>query len=195
MNRRAWNARGPRLMQWLALVGVTFLNSGCVLTHPMTYIQNGFKVGPNHAEPSAPVAAEWIEANNPKVENRHLREWWQVFQDPILNSLIDTAYDQNLTLRVAGARILEARAQQAIAVGNLFPQTQQLTGQYGRNALSQNVANNPTVLTASIPGGTAATNFYSQWNAGFNLSWELDFWGRYRRSVESANANVDVAVA
>jgi NodT family efflux transporter outer membrane factor (OMF) lipoprotein len=80
--------------------------------------------------------------------------------------------------------VLEARAQQAIAVGNLFPQTQQATGDYTRYAVSTEVANRSNVTS----------RFYSQWDYGFNLSWELDFWGRFRRAVEAANASLDVSV-
>ena len=79
----------------------------------MEWIQNGFKVGPNYRKPPAPVADEWIEAKNPDVQNRHLQDWWVVFNDPTLNALIDQAYDQNLTLRVLGNRVLQARAQRA----------------------------------------------------------------------------------
>ena len=56
--------------------------------------------------------------------------WWRTFHDPVLDSLVQTAYRQNLTLRVAGLRILEARAQRAIAAGELFPQSQQAFGDY-----------------------------------------------------------------
>jgi NodT family efflux transporter outer membrane factor (OMF) lipoprotein len=151
------------------------------------------------------VAPEWIDANDKHVESRQLEygDWWSVFNDPALSSVINTAYDQNLNLRAVGARVLEARAQQSIAVGNLFPQTQQMTGEYSRVALSRNAANNPTAvlpLLASLPGGSsissreAPTNWYSNWAAGFNLSWELDLWGRLRRNIESANANLDASV-
>src|SRR5207253_1229111 len=88
-----------------------------------------------------------------------------------------------------------ARAQRGIAVGSLFPQTQQATGQYSHINLSQNTFNNPAFLdqlAAAAPAGIG--NFYSEWTAGFNLSWELDFWGRFRRTVESANANLDASV-
>jgi NodT family efflux transporter outer membrane factor (OMF) lipoprotein len=185
-------------------VGTVLLNGGCVTTGPVDWIQNGFKVGPNYGRPPAPVAPEWIEAKDPKVESRHViyGDWWQVFQDPTLNSLINTAYDQNLSLRIAGTRVLEARAQQAIAAGNIFPQTQQATGEYSRIGLSRNAANNPSFLgnpispstLATIPASAQPTNWYSNWAAGFNLSWELDFWGRFRRAVESANANLDASV-
>jgi NodT family efflux transporter outer membrane factor (OMF) lipoprotein len=161
----------------------------------MDWIRNGLKVGPNYYRPPAPVADQWIEANDPNVQNRHLQDWWGVFNDPALSSLIDTAYDQNLTLRVVGTRVLQARAQQAIAVGNIFSQTQQMEGQYSRVGLSHNTFNNPSALT---PGGGFSPplvgNFFSDWLVGFNLSWELDFWGRFRRAIESANASLDASV-
>src|SRR5262249_30345947 len=125
----------PGMLRWV-LVGAILLNNGCVTTGPLEYFRNGFKVGPNYARPPAPLAEDWIEANDPNVRNRHLQDWWSVFDDPTLNSLIGTAYEQNLNLRIAGTRVLQARAQQAIAVGNIFPQTQQATGQYTRVNLS-----------------------------------------------------------
>jgi NodT family efflux transporter outer membrane factor (OMF) lipoprotein len=176
------------------------LIGGCITTGPLDYIRNGFKVGPNYSRPPAPVAEQWIEAKDPNVQNRNLQDWWSVFNDPKLNSLIDTAYDENLTLRIVGTRVLQARAQQAIAAGNIFPQTQQAIGQYSRVNLSHNAFNNPSAIAGalpssiSIPPGSPFGNFYSDWTGGFNLSWELDFWGRLRRVIESSNANLDSSV-
>jgi NodT family efflux transporter outer membrane factor (OMF) lipoprotein len=192
-------------LRWVALAwlaGVVLLNTGCVGTGPLEYIRNGFKVGPNYAKPPAPVSDQWIEANNPNVQNRQLQDWWRVFDDSTLNSLIDTAYGQNLTLRVVGMRVLQARAQQAIAVGNIYPQTQQATGQYSHVGLSRTAANNPAFIgdfvspsqLASIPQFAQPTNWYSSWSGGFNLNWELDFWGHLRRAIESADASLDSSV-
>ncbi len=180
------------------VVGALLLTSGCVTTGPLDYIRNGWKVGPNYLRPPAPVAPEWIQAKDPNVQNRHLQDWWQVFDDPTLATLIHTAYEQNPALRVAGARVLEARAQQAIAVGSIFPQTQQALGQYSHVNLSHNAFNNPSAIASvakvAIPPGTPFGNFFSDWTAGFNLSWELDFWGRFRRNIESTNASLDASV-
>jgi NodT family efflux transporter outer membrane factor (OMF) lipoprotein len=192
-----------RGLLWTSIVALVLLTSGCITTGPLDWVRNGFKVGPNYCRPPAPVAQEWIEATNPRVENRHLQDWWVVFQDDTLNRLIGTAYDQNLTLRAAGTRILEARAQQAIAVGNIFPQTQEATASYSRVRLSPNMANNPAALSpvlannpaaSLIPNSEVPTNSFSAWTTGFNLSWELDFWGRFRRAIETANANLDGSV-
>ena len=193
--------RGPGMMRSLGTAGcvvAVLLTSGCVTTGPLEWIQNGLKVGPNYCRPPAPLAPEWIEANDAKVQSRQLQDWWGVFGDPTLNALIETAYDQNLTLRVVGTRVLQARAQQAIAVGTLFPQTQQATGSYSRVNLSHNAFNNPSAFASTspfpTPPGAPIGNFYSDWTAGFNLSWELDFWGRFRRAIESSNANLDSSV-
>src|SRR5262249_16311731 len=139
-------------------------------------------------------------SGNANVRSHHLpyAEWWNVFGDARLNSLIETAYDQNLTLRAVGTRVLQARAQQAIAVGSIFPQTQQATGSYTPVNLSRNAPNNPDAVSGAMPSSTPRSplvgNFFSEWTAGFNLSWELDFWGRFRRAIEAANASLDSSV-
>src|SRR5205085_4163195 len=182
----ARRAPRPRRLMLAGLVGAALLSGGCLTTGPLDWVRNGFKVGPNYCRPPAPVASEWIQAKDANVQGRHLQDWWAVFRDPTLDALIDTAYAQNLSLRVAAARVLQARAPQAIAAGNLFPQTQQATGQYSRVNLSHNTFNNPsafsTLSPAPIPPGVPIGNFYSDWTAGFNLSWELDLWGRLRRA-------------
>jgi NodT family efflux transporter outer membrane factor (OMF) lipoprotein len=200
------NARAGR-RHWIclaSLAAVLLCNTGCIATGPLEYIRNGFKVGPNYSRPPAPVAAEWIQANDANVQNRQLQDWWSVFEDPMLNALIETSYNQNLTLRAVGMRVLQSRAQLAIAAGNLFPQTQQATGSYSRAGLSRNAANNPANLNPlfatlgsginAIPASAIPVNFFSDWQAGLNMSWELDFWGRFRRAVESANANLDSSI-
>jgi hypothetical protein len=151
--------RGPASVRSFARAGcvaVALLTSGCVVTGPLEWVENGFKVGPNYGRPPAPVADGWIEANDPKVQSRQLQDWWTVFNDPALNSLVETAFEENLTLRAAGTRILQARAQQAIAAGNIFPQTQQATGQYSRVGVSHTTANNPAFLSDFIPASSLA---------------------------------------
>ena len=139
-----------RASRWQCLLA-TLLAFACLASAGCTslreYWQNGCKVGPNYCRPPAPVADEWIEAKDTNVQHRQVDDWWNVFQDPTLNSLIDTAYNQNLTLRVLGTRVLQARAQQAIAVGSIFPQMQQAEGQYSRVGLSHNTFNNPSAFS------------------------------------------------
>jgi NodT family efflux transporter outer membrane factor (OMF) lipoprotein len=173
---KPWASRLRRGLGAAALAGAVLANGGCVTTGFLDYVENGFKVGPNYCRPPAPVAPEWIEAKDPRTQGPPPRDgdWWEVFQDPLLNSLIGRAYQQNPSLRSVGTRVLQARALQAIAVGDVFPQVQNLTGLY--------------------PVGTIAAHPAHLDFTGFNLSWELDFWGKYRRQVESANAALDASV-
>lgn len=187
-----------RFLAIACVVAAIATATGCGVTGPREWLRNGFKVGPEYCPAPAPVADAWIGADDPHVQNRHLRDWWTVFQDPTLNGLVERAYAQNLSLRVLGARVLEARAQRAIAAGSLFPQQQQTTGNYSRINISENTFNNPSVFKTlspfPLPPGTRISNFYSDWSAGFNLSWEADFWGRFRRNIESADARLDASV-
>jgi outer membrane protein TolC len=159
----------------------TFLVSGCSLHE---WVDNGFKVGPNYCKPPAPVASEWIDYLDPRVKSEEpdLTEWWHVFKDPALDALIETAYRQNISLREAGARILEARAQRGIAVGEIFPQSQQAFANYQHIGLSRNVA---IVFPKS---------WFNHVDVGFTDSWELDFWGRFRRAIEAADRELDASV-
>ncbi|HVS35850.1 MAG TPA: efflux transporter outer membrane subunit [Gemmataceae bacterium] len=175
-----------------SLLTASLLTCGC--TGVQQYIHNGFKVGPNFSPPPAPLAPHWIEAGDERVrqDSDDVSQWWKVFNDPVLDDLICNAYRQNLTLREAGFRILQARAQLAIARGELFPQSQTMTAGYSRNAFSIENANTqiPTP-TGPVP----LRQFFSQWDYGFNLSWELDFWGRIRRAIEANADDLSASVA
>lgn len=151
----------------LAVAGVLLI-SGCAL------------VGPDFKKPEAPLAESWIDNESAQVQHQgeDLSDWWQAFNDPVLDNLIKRAYQQNLTLQIAGLRVLEARAQLGLASGNLYPQTQQATADYSKTQLSRNSPN----LTPGIDRN------YDQASIGFDAAWELDFWGRFRRGVESADA-------
>jgi NodT family efflux transporter outer membrane factor (OMF) lipoprotein len=190
----------PHFVTGIAIFITAFvLAPGC--TSLREYIDNGFKVGPAYEKPPAPVAKDWIDVNDKRVRTASddLSKWWTVFHDPILNSLICEAYQQNLSLRVAGMRVLESRAQLAIDTGNLLPQTQAANGDFKWNGLSKATADN--FLQFGVPpGGLPGVSFpifkrwYGEWDFGFNLSWELDFWGRFRRAVEADSASLDASV-
>mgnify|MGYP005837793165 FL=1 len=156
---------------------------GC-LTSPRQWVIQGFKVGPEHRPPAAPTAKRWIDAQTSAVDDGDSIRgtWWTVFNDPVLDALIDTASQQNLNLREAGARILQARSRLAIARGSLFPQTQQMFGSMTRTQMSQT-----TAKPVKVP-------FYDDWMTGFNASWELDFWGRFQRGVEASKADLGAAI-
>jgi NodT family efflux transporter outer membrane factor (OMF) lipoprotein len=157
------------------------LVSGCGLSQ---WVDNGFKVGPNGGCPQAAIAEDWIDGEDTHI-NTHLPEfpdWWAVFDDPILNDLVQMAYEQNPSLREAGWRVMQARARRAIAAGNLFPQSQQGFGAYERIQNSENLAVPPPLRA------------FDDWSTGLSLSWELDVWGRFRRSITSADADLRASV-
>jgi NodT family efflux transporter outer membrane factor (OMF) lipoprotein len=168
---------------------------GC--TDLRQYLRNGFEVGPNYARPPVPLEQDWVDAADVRVrhETDDLSAWWKVFNDPVLDALACAASRQNLSLRVAAFRVLEARYQLAIATGQLFPQTQQVVGDYDRTAVSLQTANFSRLSTGGAgAGGTGFKRWFGQWDLGFNLSWELDFWGRLRRAIESDIALLDASV-
>lgn len=135
-------------------------------------------LGPDYQQPEMAVETEWIEIEDQRIANTPVTDpkWWSTaFQDPELDQLVEAALEQNLTLRSAGLRVLQSQQQLAIAVGNQFPQQQQATGTASRQ--KQN------------------TDIFNNYNLGVNIGWEADFWGRFRRQVESASAELDASVA
>jgi NodT family efflux transporter outer membrane factor (OMF) lipoprotein len=161
--------------------------SGCATLEE--WVHNGFKVGPNFTEPAARVADDWIDVEDRRIVRGPLKAdaWWTNFDDPTLDSLIDTARLQNLDLKSAASRVLQAQAQRNIAAGNLFPQSQNAIGDYAHAQLGKNLNlfGNPN---APLPSSL------NVWATGFNASWELDFWGRLRRLVESSDADLGASV-
>ncbi len=107
-----------------------------------------------------------------------------MFNDPVLNRLIESARQDNLSLRIAGLRILESRAQLGIADSSLYPQVQQVNGAIDRVNTRQH--------GGALPNDDQSLASYQ---AGFNLAWELDFWGRFRRGIESADAAFFASIA
>ncbi len=151
------------------------------------------KVGPDYVRPETSVSQDWLEAGDKRVktEPADYRSWWKAFKDSILDGLIDRAYRENLTLRVAGVRVLEARAQLGIATGQLYPQTQQATGSLQKQRESAGIPITGTGATPNKFGGLSL--FEAQY--GLTGSWEIDFWGKFRRAIESADASWLASVA
>ena len=145
------------------------------------------KVGPDFVRPDSSVSSDWLDAGGGRITNQpaDYRMWWRAFNDPVLDRLIDTAYRQNLSLRIAGVRVLEARAQLGVSVGSLYPQTQQGFGSYYYERVSQ----------AGLFSGSLADPRYQQAEFGLTAAWELDFWGKLRRGIESADASWVATVA
>ena len=171
-------SRVSRLVGLVA--GLAMLVMGCVM------------VGPDYVRPPVQVEQTWMDTADQRVHTApaDYKDWWQAFKDPALNQLIDTAYRENLTLRIAGVRVLGARAQLGVVAGQLYPQSQQATGSLQKERIS--------------PGGVAPvhhkfivfrrTESLSA-QIGLTASWELDFWGKFRRAIESADASLQATVA
>ena len=180
MRRRAWceidvlkcsAACQVRRLTILAVIGVVLLNSGCVFTGPLEYINNGFKVGPNYNTPPAPVAPDWIEANDPRVENRHLDDWWTVFQDPVLDSLIAVAHDKNRSLAPRGCA-----SSKSGATGDLgwqyLPTNAASDVQYSRTAKSTGCRQQPHRAGLPPTSPDPFANHFSNFQGGFTANWD-----------------------
>jgi NodT family efflux transporter outer membrane factor (OMF) lipoprotein len=145
-------------------------------------------VGPNYKSPPVQTTAAWkMPSTSPATTEPTTQvssqieaqaSWWKAFNDPVLDQLVDLAYHQNLTLQVAGLRVLQARAERGIAVGNFFPQSQSLNGSYSKNGLSKSTAN-------AFPN-----RYFENTSASFDVNWELDVWGKFRRGIESSDASL-----
>jgi NodT family efflux transporter outer membrane factor (OMF) lipoprotein len=154
----------------------------------LTYFVVGCtSLGPDFEKPEALVAEDWIEVDQEKISRQPADhpEWWTVFNDPVRNQLIETARSQNLTLRSAGLRVLQANAQLGIVTGGKYPQVQQVTGSANRVKIGENGADNIPLLE----------NNFGLYNLDFGLSWEVDFWGRFSRMIESSAAQLQAEVA
>lgn len=184
MKRRYWKAIGFVVAAQL----LTPMLTGCSAYR--NFANNHFKVGPNYVTPSAETSPDWIDSRDLGLPTTadDLSQWWTVFNDPVLDALICSAYEQNLTLMQAGTRVLQARAQLEISKGNLLPQAQSVSADYERTVLSAQTALNKLFIPFGAPRS------FSQWDYAFNSSWEIDLWGRLRRAIESSEANLDASV-
>ena len=131
---------------------------------------------------------EFIGANNRSVKStgRDYSDWWKSFHDPTLNQLIHIAYDQNLTPLSAGTRVLQARAVLGIAIGSFYPQVQQGTG---------SLLYNRTSAATPLAGPNATPSMFWTDSLALQAAWELDFWGKFRRGVESADGAYLASIA
>ena len=142
-------------------------------------------LGPDYIEPEVEMQLDWLESQDEVLSSDKPvdPQWWQsAFHDPVLDQLVTISLAENLTLRSAGLRVLQAQENLRIASGSQFP-TQTLSGGLDRQSLAKNQT------AAGVD-----RNFISD-DLGFGLQWEADVWGRFRRQVESASAELDASVA
>lgn len=144
-------------------------------------------VGPDYKVPTVPWLETWpggsLEASIAEAQTggRPLADdWWRNFDDPVLDRLIAEAQRVNTGVRTAGLRIMEARAQQGIAGSALYPQVQQLSGE---------------VLRVGQVQSDGPDRSFTSAGAGLSIAWELDFWGKFRRGIEAADASYFASIA
>ena len=192
--------------------------SGLTLTTALGLTLAGCEVGPNYKRPTTtmPVAysATQPAATEPSTQPDvpvDLTRWWESFNDAQLNTLINQAVVNNFDVRIAEARVIEARAQFDAAFGGLFP-TLDATGGYTRSKSSRNSLS--SVAAAGGSGGSSgsgtgtgtgtggsgtgtsslssfSTKATSLWQGGFDATWELDVFGGQRRQLESSLATLE----
>jgi NodT family efflux transporter outer membrane factor (OMF) lipoprotein len=138
------------------------------------------RVGPDFQPPGEAWLGQWrspaIEQASQQRPEADIREWWRVFDDPLLDRLIAEADAHNAGLRIAGLRVMEARAQLGIARSGRYPQLQQASADSIYLDRNQSGGRNPQ------------DSRFWQHSLGLDIGWELDFWGRFSRAIESADA-------
>ena len=144
-------------------------------------------LGPDFSSPRSDWLKRWESSlhglNHPGKDEKNLSDssfWKTLFNDPILQDLLKQARHANPELRMAALRILESRALQGMAASNMYPQQQQATG--------------GIALTGVRDHNAGRSSSFSSYQGGFSIGWELDFWGRFRRSMEAADATFFASV-
>jgi NodT family efflux transporter outer membrane factor (OMF) lipoprotein len=181
----ALRACAPRPASACAAAALLALLPGCGL---LADLGAGTLVGPDYETPPTPTADAWIDYRDARVpgEEAELRTWWTVFGDPVLDGLMRQAAAQNLSLQAAVERVAAARARRDLAAGFMAPQEQGASGAVSGVRSSEETANFPP---------TPFDRTTQDWRADAFATWEIDFWGRYRRAVESADAELQASLA
>jgi NodT family efflux transporter outer membrane factor (OMF) lipoprotein len=156
--------------------------SRAVFILPVLATLLGCAVGPDYRKPETAVPQQWAHVEDPGLSTgaAEVTRWWQTLNDPTLDSLIDRAVSANHDLQIATARVREARALRGVAAADQFP-TIDASGAYSRVRESENVP---------LAGAGQEFNLFL---VGFDASWEVDLFGRVRRSVEAADAEAAAA--
>ena len=161
----------------------------CLIVTSTVYLLlfSGCQVGPDYLRPEYSVPDQWHEKTVKGLEDgsADLQTWWKVFNDPVLESLIQRSDTENLDLQIAYARVMESRALLGVAAGEYWPDVDAV-GAYSRTRPSKNG------VLAGLPVTT--TDQLNLHSAGFDSSWEIDVFGRISRSVESAQANLEASI-
>jgi multidrug efflux system outer membrane protein len=153
----------------------------------------GCAVGPDYRPPETKVPSTWDGQNvvTPALPSKTtidpvaLVEWWNAFNDPILSSLVEMAVRANLDVRLAEARIRQARAARGVAGAPLWPEVD-ASALYQRSQGSSETGGGGAIATAG--------SLRNLWQAGLDATWEIDIFGGTRRGIEAATADLRAAV-
>jgi NodT family efflux transporter outer membrane factor (OMF) lipoprotein len=145
------------------------------------------RLGPDFQAPGEAWTKLWsspaLEQASQRRLNPDVRQWWQVFADPVLDGLIAESDAHNSNLKIAGLRVIEARARLGMAQSGRYPQLQQASAESLYFNRRQSGGSNPQ------------DSHFWQHSVGFDVGWELDFWGRFSRAIESSDASYFAAQA
>jgi multidrug efflux system outer membrane protein len=162
----------------------------------MSWCLGGCTVGPHYIRPDVQVPGRWIEeaAGDTYTKTVGVSQWWTIFNDPALNSLVQRAVGKNLDLRIAEARIREVRSALGIAAAGGLPRID-ASALYTRGQRSESV---PPFRSQTPGGSTSNGSVFGDrrqdlFQAGFDSSWEIDVFGGVRRDVEAAKADIAAA--
>jgi len=170
----------------LDLPTVLIMKTKIVIAISSLLLVAGCTVGPDYQRPISNAPEQWGASHSDSVTNQNERvgEWWKLFHDAELDSLIERAIVANLDLRIAESRVRQARAQQGFAEADFWP-TLNASGSYARQKQSQNQP-----ILGSLPNSSNIPFENDVYKAGFDASWEIDIFGGKRRALETANAEL-----
>lgn len=157
------------------------------------------KVGPNFTTPAAKTPSQWgAKTDRVNPDGPPIERWWAQFNDTALDSLIDRALQANLDLKIAVQRVEEARAERDVTGAQAWPKLNVDAG-VTRTRLSQTTPTGSlfsSVGQLPLPGGARVKVplTYNQFQADADASWEVDLFGRVRRAIEAADAQVQVSI-
>ncbi len=132
-------------------------------------------VGPNYSQPETPELPTSWSGSDVAASTEDAKQWWKLFQDPVLDELIERGASQNLAVEAAGLRIVQARAALGISDALIYPQQQNVSGN-----LAKIYSEDHSFNSAGI---------------GLDVGWEMDIWGKYARGIETSEANLYATIA
>jgi NodT family efflux transporter outer membrane factor (OMF) lipoprotein len=154
-------------------------------TSTMLFLNACTMVGPDYKQPDSQVEAQW-QSYHGSVSSGPMQDaqWWKSFNDPVLNALIEQGYTNNPSLQSTGVNILKARATLGQSVGELYPQSQAIEGNYTHQEMGEGSQYEGVIPSTFDTSSISAV-----------ASWEMDFWGKYRRAIRANDAGFLASIA